>query len=455
VWNFGRGRVALLVLPFAAACAREPCGPSEAALKGPQVRLDVALETCNFTPEARVGPIRRVHKKRPVMLDGSTSLDRNGDPLTYQWAIITQPAQSTAKIDGPRARITGFTPDSGGFYKLSLTVSDGELSSTTEEFVFEADNFAPIANAGADVTAAINALATLDGSMSTDEEKDVLTYKWVMKDRPMGSAAALDDPTKEKPRFSPDVVGVYRLGLTVNDGDVDSAEDIVRVGGGITGSPPFADAGRDVQAVNGVRVMLNGTGSRDPEGAPLTYDWRVGEQPPRAVAPGTFEDSTLVRPLFTPAKEGVYTIDLVVNDGFYDSQISSVRVTTVLGTGNIGDPCEPAGCPLHSICLAEICVPRGGCGMKTEAGSDTPETHTIDLGQPSGTFDFTFDTYVQQDSIVVSYEGVVLFSTGCVGAAGTKQLTYSGMSTEVTVTVTPNCAGGSGTQWDFQVDCPI
>lgn len=40
------------------------------------------------------------------------------------------------------------------------------------------------------------------------------------------------------------------------------------------GNPPVADAGRDFETL--VRqVQLNGTGSRDPDGGPLTYSWRV------------------------------------------------------------------------------------------------------------------------------------------------------------------------------------
>jgi len=40
------------------------------------------------------------------------------------------------------------------------------------------------------------------------------------------------------------------------------------------GNPPIADAGKDFETL--VRqVQLNGTGSRDPDGGPLTYSWRV------------------------------------------------------------------------------------------------------------------------------------------------------------------------------------
>lgn len=94
------------------------------------------------------------------------------------------------------------------------------------------------------------------------------------------------------------------------------------------------------------------------------------------------------------------------------------------------------------------------CSSTQNAGGDTPDTRTIELGKPAGTFDFTYETYYQQDQILVKYQGNTLFDTGCVGAGGTKTLTYSGSATQITVQVIPNCAGGSGTAWDYAVACP-
>lgn len=94
------------------------------------------------------------------------------------------------------------------------------------------------------------------------------------------------------------------------------------------------------------------------------------------------------------------------------------------------------------------------CSAQQVAGADTPETRVIDLGINHGTFQFDYNTYSQQDQIIVSYQGTILFDTGCVGASGTKYLSYSGTSTSVTADVHPNCAGGTGTAWNFTVYCP-
>ena len=94
------------------------------------------------------------------------------------------------------------------------------------------------------------------------------------------------------------------------------------------------------------------------------------------------------------------------------------------------------------------------CSNTQNAGGDTPDTRTIELSKPAGTFNFTYETYAQEDEIIVRYQGVTLFDTGCVGANGTRSLSYSGTSTSITVQVIPNCKGGSGTAWNYSVSCP-
>ena len=89
------------------------------------------------------------------------------------------------------------------------------------------------------------------------------------------------------------------------------------------------------------------------------------------------------------------------------------------------------------------------------AGSDTPDTRVFDLQNIAGSFRFDYQTFSQKDRVVVSYEGKPLLDTGCVGTSGSVTLQYSGSSTKVTVQVIPNCAGGTGTQWNYTLHCPL
>lgn len=112
----------------------------------------------------------------------------------------------------------------------------------------------------------------------------------------------------------------------------------------------------------------------------------------------------------------------------------------------------------ENYCKVEVFVPAPGiigkCDELTVAGSDTPETHHVEMGQNAGTFQFDYETYFIPDQMIVEYEGTTLFDTGCVGGSGAKAISYAGSSTRITVKVIPNCAGTFGTAWQFFVACP-
>jgi hypothetical protein len=93
------------------------------------------------------------------------------------------------------------------------------------------------------------------------------------------------------------------------------------------------------------------------------------------------------------------------------------------------------------------------CPLLQDAGGDLAEVHIVDMSQSSGQFNFSWDTMTIKDQIIIEYEGQVLFDTGCVGEDNSKELEINGNSTEITIKVIPNCAGESGTSWDFEVSC--
>ncbi len=86
------------------------------------------------------------------------------------------------------------------------------------------------------------------------------------------------------------------------------------------------------------------------------------------------------------------------------------------------------------------------CSSIQAAGGDTPETRYIDLQTTSGTYKFSYETYNIKDRIEVIYEGVILYDTGCVGEDAEVTLDFSGISSIITVKVTPNCEGTLGTE---------
>ena len=103
-----------------------------------------------------------------VTLDGSGSSDVDGNLLTYNWAFTTMPVDSSATLSDATAVNPGFTVDKFGTYVVSLTVNDGTVNSQPDTIVVSTLNTAPVANAGADQSAYVNNVVTLDGSGSSD-----------------------------------------------------------------------------------------------------------------------------------------------------------------------------------------------------------------------------------------------------------------------------------------------
>src|SRR6185312_3593727 len=157
-----------------------------------------------------------------------------------------------------------------------------------------------------------------------DVDGDPLTYAWTITSAPSGSAAVLVAPTTVSPSFVADKVGTYKVQLVVNDGHVNSAPSQVTITSNDT--PPVANAGPNQSVALGAQVQLTGAASTDVDGDPLTYRWSFN-----SVADGsttTLSSATLVNPTFIADKPGTYIVQLIVNDGFDDSNPSTVTITT-------------------------------------------------------------------------------------------------------------------------------
>ena len=85
--------------------------------------------------------------------------------------------------------------------------------------------------------------------------------------------------------------------------------------------PPIANAGPDQTPEAGDPVILDGSASSDPEGAPLTYTWTWTDNS-GVLNTASGEKPTITLPLNTPT-----TITLIVNDGQLDSVPDTVVVT--------------------------------------------------------------------------------------------------------------------------------
>jgi hypothetical protein len=286
----------------------------------------ITAAAANVAPVANAGSIQSV-VLGTVTLDGSASTDANGDTLTYKWTLLAKPIASTATLSSTTSAKPTFTADLTGVYVASLIVNDGKADSAVVTVTVNASqaNVAPVANAGAFQNVVAGQLVSLDGTASSDANRDLLTYKWVLISKPVGSNAGLSSTTSSRPTFTADLIGTYVLSLQVNDGKLSSELSYVSITATVANSVPVANAGAAQAVTVGATVTLNALESTDANGDVLLYKWVMTYIPPGSNA--TLSSLIVAQPTFIADVAGVYVASLIVNDGKADSTVSTVAVT--------------------------------------------------------------------------------------------------------------------------------
>jgi hypothetical protein len=146
------------------------------------------------------------------------------------------------------------------------------------------------------------------------------------------------------------------------------------VGGApILNAPPVASTGGPYAFDEAGSIMLDATGSSDPNGDALTYSWSVDS------ALCTFDDPVIANPALTCADSGSYTVTLTVDDGqASDSDFALVTVNNVAPTlDTITLPAEP-------IDISSQPISVGAAFSDPASAADEPYTCTVDYGDGSG-----------------------------------------------------------------------
>jgi RHS repeat-associated protein len=283
----------------------------------------VTISDVNSPPVANAGPNQSINVGAIVQLDGSRSTDVDGDPLTYTWAILSAPSGSGATLSSTTAVQPTFVADRVGTYVAQLIVNDGTVNSPPSTVTISTNDVPPVANPGPNRTVTVGTSVTLDGTGSTDSDAQPLTYSWSLLTKPAGSVAVLSAANTSQPTFQADLPGDYVIQLIVNDGYLFSAPATVTVS--TNDVPPVANPGPDQTLVAGTTVQLDGTASTDSVNHALTYQWAILSQPTGGTA--ALSDASVSKPTFVADIAGLYVVQLIVNDGYVDSQPATMRVT--------------------------------------------------------------------------------------------------------------------------------
>jgi hypothetical protein len=180
----------------------------------------------NRPPTAQAGQDRTVTAGSLVSLDGSQSSDPDGDPLSYQWVLQTQPAGSAATLSGASTAAPQFTADRRGLYTLSLTVQDSRGGSATDSVDVTALNRDPVAGPDSASTTMDQAITIDVLANDTDADGDVLTIASITQ--PANGTTAIDGTSVA---FTPAAgfSGTTAFNYAIGDGNGGTASAAVSV----------------------------------------------------------------------------------------------------------------------------------------------------------------------------------------------------------------------------------
>lgn len=378
-----------------------------------------------------------------VALDASGSSDAEGDALTYAWTLVSKPAGSAFAIGTANTAKLGIKPDVLGNYVFNLRVTDSKGAFADKSVTVTADNTPPNAVIVVNATysaqpviqpalnVSVRSGVVLDATGSTDADGDAVTTTWELIEKPAGSVAALV-VTGQSARFSPDVLGLYKVRARGADGKGAYAETVYQINAANTAPVnvirgAVAVISRDTQTVpTGQPVVTSGILSYDEGGAALSYAWAVDTRPAGSVA--VLGAATAAIPSFTPDVAGAYVLSLTVNNGRQTS-LAYLKLNVVASTSSvIALPFAPLDTRYNLALDRLVAVTAEPDTLKVINPADGATT-SIALPAPVKSFSLSADGKLA----AVLHEGVVSL-VDLVAGTIVKSTGTAGTQTEVFVT---------------------
>ena len=168
----------------------------------------------NVLPVADAGEDREVFVEEAVSLDGSGSVDADGDSLRYRWRAPEGVALHDTTAVRPQ-----FTAGIAGEYRITLVVNDREVDSASDEVVVKVVEKPPVADFAADITEGEMPLMVTFTDLSSGK---ISSRQW-----DFGDGATSDDTHPTHGFMLP---GTYTVELTVTGpGGSDAKQSTINV----------------------------------------------------------------------------------------------------------------------------------------------------------------------------------------------------------------------------------
>jgi len=274
----------------------------------------------------------------PTTLDASASADPDGTIARYQWDLDNNGSYET---DGATSKTIQYTFPASGTYTVGLKVTDNSGATSTFSKDFIATQ-APVAQVGASATEVRpNTPVTFDpaGSADPDVGGSVVLYEWDFD----GDGTVDQTTTTPTPvSHSYGAVGTYNATLIVTDDKGAKGVKVIVINvvnkapvGVLTVNPQPAKAGEQVQ--------FDATGSFDPDGTVVHYEWDLDGN-------GTYETDTGATPRVSRSYpnrlRATVHVRVTDNDGATGVGQAALAVDSTPGSGanpGSGNGTDPKG----------------------------------------------------------------------------------------------------------------
>jgi len=276
-----------------------------------------------------------------VDLDENLLRDFGAGNLDFSWSFDTLPMGSDASIIALQEGEVHFVADIPGEFIIDLIASVASVASDPSDILYRQRiriiALGVDANVGPDHEVRTGSDVTLDGTWSFDpvilngiiEGFDQLQFSWVFTAIPEGSSAQFDNATDVTPTFTADVPGQYIIELTLDDGQQVNTDEVI-----ITAYDFNAVAGFEQIAPVETPVQLDGSGSWNVDGV-MNYSWSFMSIPDGSSA--TLIEPLIATPTFVPDIEGIYIIELSIDDGLRtDSDFVTVEAIPGINQDGFG-----------------------------------------------------------------------------------------------------------------------
>jgi hypothetical protein len=270
-----------------------------------------------------------------VTLTGTATGNGGATISAEGWTELSGPVTaSLSAASSLTMGVSGLTTAGAYVFQLKATDNNGLSGTSTVTITVDAaGSTPPVANAGSSQTVMLPVTElTLDGSGSYDPGGTIVSYSWVQLSGDGG--VTIVGSNTVQPKIYGLTAGTYVFQLTVTDSNGLSSTSTVTIT--VDAGAPVANAGVDTTiALPASTAQLNGSGSSDPSGEMLTYQWTEVSGPGTAGIAFSNEATTAVSGL----QSGLYVFELLVTNssGLSDTATVQVRVENAQRTANQGN----------------------------------------------------------------------------------------------------------------------